>query len=111
MPFDNKFVIAVANFLEGLELKNVFLLISFIVVFYLFMVRPQQKRQKEQRDFLDQLQKGVEVITIGGIHGKVYEVQDQLVVLEVDHKGTKITFSKNAVSIDASKKQTKSPHR
>jgi preprotein translocase subunit YajC len=69
------------------------------------MVRPQQKRQKEQRDFIDQLQKGVEVITIGGIHGKVYEVQDQLVVLEVDHKGTKITFSKSAVSIDATKKQ------
>ncbi len=110
MTFNNNFLLA-ANFLEGLELKNVFLLVSFIVVFYLFMVRPQQRRQKEQRDFLDQLQKGVEVITIGGIHGRVHEVQDQLVVLEVDQKGTKITFSKNAVSIDASKKQNQSQNK
>lgn len=105
MELNNSFIVAAASFLEGVDLKNVFLLVSFVVVFYFFMVRPQQKRQKEQRDFIDQLQKGVEVITIGGIHGKVYEVQDQLVVLEVDHKGTKITFSKSAVSIDATKKQ------
>ncbi len=105
MELENCFIIAAANFLEGLDFKNVFLLVSFIVVFYFFMVRPQQKRQKEQRDFLDQLKKGVEVITIGGIHGKVYEVTDQTVIIEVDHKGNKITFSKSAVSIDATKKQ------
>lgn len=110
MPFNNHFLLA-ANFLEGLELKNVFLLVSFILVFYFFMVRPQQRRQKAQHNFLNQLQKGVEVITIGGIHGRVYEVKDQLVVLEVDQKGTKITFSKNAVSIDASKKQNQSPNK
>lgn len=110
MPFNNHFLFA-ANFLEGLELKNVFLLVSFIVVFYFFMVRPQQRRQKAQHNFLNQLKKGVEVITIGGIHGRVYEVQDQLIVLEVDQKGTKITFSKNAVSIDASKKQNQSPNK
>jgi len=105
MELNNSFVVAATNFLEGIDVKNILLLVCFIVVFYLFMVRPQQKRQKEQRDFLDQLKKGVNVITIGGIHGKVYEVQDQTVILEVDHKGNKITFSKNAVSIDATKKQ------
>jgi preprotein translocase subunit YajC len=103
---NDSFVLASINFLQGIDVKNIFLLVSFIGVFYFFMIRPQQKRQKEQRDFIDQLKKGVEVITIGGIHGKVYEVHDQLVVIEVDNKGTKITFSKNAVSIEATKKQT-----
>jgi preprotein translocase subunit YajC len=91
---------------KGIDIKNLLLIASFILVFYFFMIRPQQKRQKEQRGFVDQLAKGDQVITIGGVHGTIYEVNDQVVVLEVDNKGSKITFSKNAISIDATKKQT-----
>lgn len=90
---------------KGIDIKNLLLIASFILVFYFFMIRPQQKRQKEQRSYIDQLKKGDKAITIGGVHGTIYEVNDQVVVLEVDNRGTKITFSKNAISIDATKKQ------
>jgi preprotein translocase subunit YajC len=100
-----------ANAAKGIDIKNLLLIASFILVFYFFMIRPQQKRQKEQRSFVDQLKKGDQVITIGGVHGTIYEVNDQVVVLEVDHKGTKITFSKNAISIDATRKQAQPPQK
>lgn len=97
---------ATTNAAKGIDIKNLLLIGSFILVFYFFMIRPQQKRQKEQRGFIDQLKKGDQVVTIGGVHGTIYEINDQLVVLEVDTKGNKITFSKNAISIDATKRQS-----
>ncbi len=96
---------------KGIDIKNLLLIGSFILVFYFFMIRPQQKRQKEQRNLIDQLKKGDKVITIGGVHGTIYEVTDQLVVLEVDNKGSKITFSKSAISIDATKRQAQPPQK
>lgn len=84
-----------------------FILIGgILVVFYFFMIRPQQKRQKEQRTFLDTLKKGDKVITIGGIHGKVHDVSEDTVTLEIDSKGSKVTCSRAAISIDATKRHT-----
>lgn len=82
------------------------LLGGILLVFYLFMIRPQQKRQKEQRTFVDQMKKGTHVVTIGGLHGKIYEVADDTVTLDVDGKGTKITVSKGALSLDSTKQHT-----
>jgi preprotein translocase subunit YajC len=58
-----------------------FLLI--IVVFYFFMIRPQMKRQKELRKYRENLKKGDKVVTTGGIYGKVSEVKDTHVVIEI----------------------------
>jgi preprotein translocase subunit YajC len=58
-----------------------FLLI--IVVFYFFMIRPQVKRQKELRKYRESLKKGDKVVTTGGIYGKVTEVKDSHVVIEI----------------------------
>ncbi len=58
-------------------------LILIIVVFYLFMIRPQLKKQKEQKSFRENLQKGDKVTTIGGLHGKIVEVKDNTVSLEL----------------------------
>ena len=58
-----------------------FLLI--IVVFYFFMIRPQVKRQKELRKYRENLKKGDKVVTTGGIYGKVIEVKDSHVVIEI----------------------------
>ena len=81
-----------------------FILIGGIMlVFYFFMIRPQQRRQKEQRVFLEKMKKGTPVVTIGGIHGKVYEVTGETVTLEVDNKGTKMTVSRGAISLDSTK--------
>jgi len=58
-----------------------FLLI--IVVFYFFMIRPQVKRQKEMNNFRNALSKGDKVITTGGIYGKILDVKDNIVTLEI----------------------------
>ena len=88
----------------GLPVQQIFLISSIVLVFYLFMIRPQQRRQKEQQEFLAQIKKGRPVVTIGGIHGTIYEVTDDLVTLEIDKKGSKLTVSKGAISIESTKR-------
>ncbi len=58
-------------------------LLLIIVIFYFFMIRPQMKRQKEIQKFRESLQKGDKVLTLGGIYGKVVEVHDTTVILEI----------------------------
>jgi len=70
-----------------------------MVVFYFFMIRPQQKKAKDAKKFRESLQKGSKVITIGGIHGRVVEVNDTTVLLEVDNN-VKLRFEKSAVAMD-----------
>jgi len=55
-----------------------------IVVFYFFMLRPQQKKAKEQKKFREALKKGDKVITIGGIHGRIVEVQETTFTIETE---------------------------
>jgi preprotein translocase subunit YajC len=72
------------------------------VVFYFFMIRPQIKKQKDQKKYVEELKKGDKVVTTAGIHGKVIEINDIFVVVEVD-KDVKIKFDKSAISLEASK--------
>ena len=58
-------------------------LLLVFVVFYLFMIRPQMKKQKEMTNYRNSLKKGDKVVTTGGIYGKVNEVKDNYVMLEV----------------------------
>lgn len=67
-----------------------------VVVFYFFLIRPQQKKQKELREFRQNIKTGDKVITIGGVHGKVLEITDTTVLLSSE--GTKIRFEKSAIS-------------
>lgn len=76
-------------------------IILIFVVFWLFFIRPQNKKAKEQQKFRENLQKGDKVVTIGGIHGKVDEVKEHTVVVSVDHN-TKIEFEKSAIIPNAS---------
>ena len=76
-----------------------------MVVFYFFMIRPQQKKAKDARKFRESLQKGSKVVTIGGIHGKVVELSDTTVLLEVDN-GVKLRFERSAISMDSSSQLT-----
>ncbi len=96
----NTFILAQA--VGGEWMGQLFLWGGIILVFYFFMIRPQQKKQKDQKSFSESLTKGSMVVTIGGLHGKVVSVEDNKVVLEVD-KATKMVFDKSAISLDSSK--------
>lgn len=68
-----------------------------IVVFYFFMIRPQNKRQKELRNFRDSLKEGDKVVTTGGIHGKVAQIkEDNTILVEVDNN-VRMKFDKAAI--------------
>jgi preprotein translocase subunit YajC len=95
-----------ASFTEGSSTHQFVLIGGMLLVFYFFMIRPQQKRKKEQHTFLEKIKKGEQVITIGGIHGKVYDVAEDTLTLEVDSKGAKITIARSAISLDSTKKHT-----
>ena len=71
-----------------------------IVVFWLFFIRPQAKKAKQQKSFIDNLQKGDKVVTIAGIHGKINRVnEDGTIDLEVS-PGSYIKIEKSAISLE-----------
>jgi len=76
-------------------------MILIIVVFYFFMIRPQMKKQKEITAFRNSLQKGDKVVTTGGIYGKILELKDNYVLLQVDDN-VKIRVDKAALVKDMS---------
>ncbi len=72
-------------------------LIFIIAIFYFLLIRPQQQRQRSQQELWKSLKKGDRVVTIGGIHGVVAQVNEDEVVLEVA-KDVRIRFSKTAIA-------------
>lgn len=76
-------------------------LIAIVVVFYFFMIRPQMKKAKEQKKYIEALKKGDKILTIGGIYGKIVEVRDDATIIMEIEDGSKMKISKNAVSQDA----------
>jgi preprotein translocase subunit YajC len=77
-------------------------IVLIIVVFYFFMIRPQMKKAKDHKKFIEELKKADKVVTSAGIHGKIVDMNETTFVIEVEG-GTKIRFDKSAVSLDASK--------
>jgi preprotein translocase subunit YajC len=63
--------------------EQIVFLVLIIGVFYFFMIRPQMKRQKEIKKFRESLQKGDKVSTAGGIYGKINEIKDEFIYLEI----------------------------
>lgn len=76
---------------------NLVFILAIFVVFYFFLIRPQQKKQKDQTKFTDNLEKGMEVVTASGIVGKINKIEDPFVILQIDTK-TFVKFTKNAIS-------------
>ncbi len=84
---------------EGSGIMQFLPLILIVLVFYLFFIRPQMRKSKEQRKFREALKKGDKVVSIGGIHGKVIEVGEKTVTMDVGNQ-VKMTFEKSAISAD-----------
>lgn len=75
----------------------------FFVIIYFFMIRPQSKKAKEQKNLLSNLKKGDRVVTIGGIHAKILTVNEDSYLLEID-SNTKVKVDKTSISLDFTKK-------
>lgn len=72
------------------------MLLIFFAIMYFFMIRPQNKKQKEIQRFRSSLEIGQKVVTAGGIHGTIKEIQDTLVILEIA-RDTRITIEKSSI--------------
>jgi len=92
---------APANGAEQNPIMTFLPMILIIVVFYFFMIRPQMKKQKEVTAFRNSLAKGDKVVTTGGIYGKIIELKDNTVLLQVDDN-VKLRVDKAALVRDMS---------
>ncbi len=79
---------------------GILMMVGIFVVFYFFMIRPQQKRQKEIKKQRDAMKSGDKVVTSGGIYGKVKEINDTTVLVEIA-ENVRIKVDKNSVFISA----------
>ena len=70
----------------------------WIAIIYFFMILPNKKKQKKQKDMMDSLKEGNEIVTIGGIKGTVSSVEDDYLQIRVD-KGVNLTIRKSAVAV------------
>ncbi len=82
-------------------LAQILPLVLIIAVFYMFMIRPQMKKQKELKTYRDSLNKGDKIVTTGGIYGKIADIKDQIVLVEIADK-IRIKIDKSAVLKDSS---------
>ncbi len=76
---------------------------GMVAVFYIFFIRPQQKKQKDTKKFIEAIKKGDQIVTLGGIHGKITSVDEDTVTIDVD-RGNKLVIEKSSISLEASKK-------
>ncbi len=77
------------------------MLIAMFAIMYFFMIRPQNKKQKEISNFRKTLEVNQKVVTAGGIYGKIKSIEDKKIILEID-SNVKITVDRNSVYPDAS---------
>lgn len=73
---------------------------AMILVFWLFMIRPQAKKAKKQKEFINNLQKGDKIVTIAGIHGTVNKVNDDATLLLETSPGSYIKIERSAISME-----------
>ena len=73
---------------------------GMILVFYFFMIRPQQKKAKEQKQFISDMQKGDKIVTIAGIHGTINKVNDDGTLMMETSPGSYIKIERSSISME-----------
>lgn len=86
----------------GSNLMSFLPMVLIIVVFYFFMIRPQMKKQKDHKKYIQELGVNSKVVTTAGIHGRIVEVGDTTFLVDVG-SGVRMKFDKSAIALDASK--------
>jgi len=85
----------------GSGYQTIIMFALILVVFWFFMIRPQMKKQKELTKFRSELKKGDKIVTTGGIYGKIADIKDNVVILEIED-GARMKVDKAAVIKDMS---------
>jgi len=88
----------------GSNIGNFILIPLMFLVLYLFMIRPQIKRQKNEKKFQASITKGAKIVTTSGIHGKIVDIVDSDNTCIVETGAGKIKFERSALSMEMSKK-------
>ena len=81
---------------QGSGVTSILMIVALFAIFYFFMIRPQQKRQKEIKKFRESLGKGDSVVTAGGIHGKIRDIKEDSFIVEIAD-GVRIRIDKGSV--------------
>ena len=84
-------------------------MLALLVVFYLFMILPQNRKRKKEKKFITELKKGSKVVTSSGIHGKLIDINDKEATVTIETGAGKIKFEQAAISVELSKKYTTPP--
>ncbi len=71
---------------QGADMQFIVVMIAIFAIFYFLLIRPQQKRQKQLKEMIDNLAHGDSVITTGGLHGKITGITEQVITLEIADK-------------------------
>lgn len=95
----NLFISMMGGGSEGGGMTQFMFLIPIMLVFYFFMIRPQMRKSKQQKKFREEIGKGDKIVTIGGLHGKIIEVEDTTFMVELYDK-TVVKLEKSAVSME-----------
>jgi preprotein translocase subunit YajC len=94
----------------NMAMQQLLMLGLIILIMYFFMLRPQMKKMKVEKQFKESINKGDKVVTIGGMHGKIVEIADTTFLLEIDNN-VRVRIEKSAVSAEASKQFQKQPEK
>jgi preprotein translocase subunit YajC len=76
---------------------SIIMMVGMIAVFYFFMIRPQQKKASDQKKMVDELKEGDEIVTLGGMHGKIVAKDDATITISAGG-GARLTFDKTSVA-------------
>ncbi len=86
----------------GMAMQQLLMLGLIVLIMYFFMLRPQMRKVKTEKQFKESINKGDKIVTIGGIHGKIIEIAETTFLIEIDNN-VKVRIEKSAVSAEASK--------
>ncbi|MBP7477246.1 MAG: preprotein translocase subunit YajC [Chitinophagales bacterium] len=85
-----------------------YVMIVFLIINFVILVPKQKKKEKAQLDFIDELQKGSKVVTLGGLHGTVVQNEDKTFIVEIA-TGVKVKVEKTSISYELTKKLNEVP--
>ena len=83
---------------QGGTTFTIIYIVVMIAIFYFLLIRPNKKRQRQMQNMLDSMRKGDEIVTIGGIMGKVFDIRQDCVIITTSADETKMKFEKTAIS-------------